>query len=268
MQGRETRDETTRFKSRSAEIVIRIYKSELTISKRNLEFLICTQFSIKDDFYYMKHINDILFNHQLINQSVTQDEIGPDGEEITHKSYGKNIQKYTGKMLTAVFKDYLIYDDIYEFMEGLYHFQDCVDAISQYAKNMNSVATVKYGFKESDYFYNPENIVNRPSILTLNQRHQKILNNNLKMKYLVRYEKRVYKRAEQKKEIAFQKQEQQLKLAYPSQSKNYKVLSNQLKEQRNERKDFSFLVDKSQVGAYSSFSTHLESFTANQRGAD
>ena len=30
----------------------------------------------------MKYINDILFNHSLLNQSVTQDEIGPDGEEV------------------------------------------------------------------------------------------------------------------------------------------------------------------------------------------
>jgi len=75
-------------------------------------------FSIKGDFYQIKHINDILFNHQLLNQSLTQDEIGPDGEEVLAKCYGKNIQKYTGKMLTAVFKDYLIYDDIYEFLEA------------------------------------------------------------------------------------------------------------------------------------------------------
>ena len=48
-------------------------------------------FSIKGDFYQIKHINDILFNHQLLNQSLTQDEIGPDGEEVLAKCYGKNI---------------------------------------------------------------------------------------------------------------------------------------------------------------------------------
>lgn len=111
--------------------------SMVSLEKYQLEQLICTQFSIKDDFYHMKHINDILFNHSLLNQSVTQDEIGPDGEELPHKSYGKNIQKYTGKLLTAVFKDYLIYDDIYEFIDGLFMSSDCIQAISQYAENMN-----------------------------------------------------------------------------------------------------------------------------------
>jgi len=67
-----------------------IISNEVLI-KYMLETLICKQFSIKDDFYHMKYINDILFNHSLLNQSITQDEIGPDGEEIPHKSYGKNI---------------------------------------------------------------------------------------------------------------------------------------------------------------------------------
>lgn len=100
--------------------------SLVSLEKYQLEQLICTQFSIKDDFYHMKHINDILFNHSLLNQSVTQDEIGPEGDELPHKSYGKNIQKYTGKLLTAVFKDYLIYDDIYEFIDGLFMSSDCI----------------------------------------------------------------------------------------------------------------------------------------------
>lgn len=53
---------------------------------------------------------------------------------------------------------------------------------------------MKYGFKPDSYLYNHENIVNRPNYVALSQRHQKILNNNLKMKYLVKYEKRVYQR--------------------------------------------------------------------------
>lgn len=96
----------------------------------------------------MKHINDILFNHQLLSQTMTLDEIGPDGEEIPRKSYGKNISKYTGKMLTAVFKDYLIFDDVYEFLEGCFNRAASVQAISNYSKNMNQVAVVKYNFKD------------------------------------------------------------------------------------------------------------------------
>ena len=65
-------------------------------------------------------------------------------------------------MLTAVFKDYLIYDDIYEFIEGVFQYKDCVQAINNYSKNMNQIATLKYGFKQSNYYLNQENIVNRP----------------------------------------------------------------------------------------------------------
>ena len=39
----------------------------------------------------MKYINDILFNHQLLNQTESEDSYGPDGEELPKRSYGKNI---------------------------------------------------------------------------------------------------------------------------------------------------------------------------------
>ena len=119
--------------------------------------------------------------------------MGPEGEEV-QKNYGKNIQKYTGKMLTAVFKDYLIYDDIYEFLEGWFSVKESKQIVFNYAANMNQIATVKYAFKQNDYSVNHENIINRPSALALNKRHQKILSNNLKLKYLMKYEKRVYHR--------------------------------------------------------------------------
>lgn len=164
------------------------------LCKRQLEQLISTQFSIKDDFYSMKYINDILFNHSLLSTSMTREEVGPEGEEVPHRCYGKNIQKYTGKMLTAVFKDYLIYDDVYEFLDGVYLSGDCVQAINQYAKNMNQIATLKYGYKLDNYTVNHENIVNRPSYIQLNKLHYKTMNNNLKLKYLIKYEKRVYQR--------------------------------------------------------------------------
>ena len=33
-------------------------------------------------------------------------------------------------MLTAVFKDYLIYDDIYEFLDGAFMASDCIQAVN------------------------------------------------------------------------------------------------------------------------------------------
>ena len=76
-----------------------------------LNSLIITKYSIKEDFYQIKNINDILFNHELLSNK------DDDEQDEINKAYGKNILKFMGKMLTAVFKDYLIYDDIYEFLE-------------------------------------------------------------------------------------------------------------------------------------------------------
>jgi len=68
-------------------------------------------------------------------------------------------------MLTAVFKDYLIYDDIYEFLDAPFKYHESASILSSYAQNMNQIATVKYGYKEHSYRSNHENIVNRPSVL-------------------------------------------------------------------------------------------------------
>jgi len=74
-------------------------------------------------------------------------------------------------MLTAIFKDYLIYDDVYEFLEGSYKYSESVNAIKQYAKDQNHIATIKYGMKLNNYSVNHENIVNHPQVLVLNQQH-------------------------------------------------------------------------------------------------
>lgn len=40
----------------------------------------------------------------------------------------------TGKLLTAVFKDYLIYDDIFEFVQCYWNAADSQKYIAKYAK--------------------------------------------------------------------------------------------------------------------------------------
>ena len=84
-----------------------------------LTYSIQLYWSIKDNFYGMKSINDILFNNQA---SASADEPG-----------GLNLQKCMGKMLTAVFKDYLIFDDIYEFLEKFYSQKTSLKLIKAYA---------------------------------------------------------------------------------------------------------------------------------------
>ena len=60
---------------------------------------------------------------------------------------------------------------------------------------MNTIAVSKYSFNGETH----ENIVNRPNYVLFNKGLLKIMNNNLKLKYLMRYEKRVEARNNQKK---------------------------------------------------------------------
>ena len=78
------------------------------VGMRRLTYAIQLNYSIKDNFYGMKSINDILFNNQL---SVEDEQVRG----------AQNLQKSMGKMLTAVFKDYLIQDDVYEFLDKFNH---------------------------------------------------------------------------------------------------------------------------------------------------
>ena len=84
----------------------------------------------------MKSVNDILFNNQS------------DDQPVETAQAGQNLQKCMGKMLTAIFKDYLIYDDIYEFMEKYYKTKTSEDFIKKYAQNCNNTAVIKYGFSK------------------------------------------------------------------------------------------------------------------------
>lgn len=110
----------------------------------------------------------------------------------------------TGKLLTAVFKDYLIYDDIFEFVQCYWNTTDSQKYISKYAKYQRQIAVVKYGYrkgpaavggeKEVSWKYNDlvsENIVNRPNSIMMTKEIQKLLAYNIKMKYFTRYEKRL-----------------------------------------------------------------------------
>ena len=55
--------------------------------------------------------------------------------------------------------------------------------------------------KLASQFYksHQENIVNRPNYLALDADHQRLMGNNLRLKYLMKYEKRVVERNLQKK---------------------------------------------------------------------
>ena len=90
-------------------------------------------------------------------------------------------------MLTAVFKDYLIFDDIYEFIDKHFTFEQSKVNLLKFAQTMNQVAVNKYAFTKSHH----ENIINRPNYVLCNRYIHKIMHNNLKMKYLMRYEQRL-----------------------------------------------------------------------------
>ena len=106
-----------------------------------------------------------------------------------------------GKMLTAVFKDYLIFDDIYEFLDKFYKLQQSKDAIKSFALSQHSIAVQKYGFKPALDIDDSlktialtgrhENVVNIPSSALLSCELRKLLYNNKRLKYLMKYEKRV-----------------------------------------------------------------------------
>ena len=104
-------------------------------------------------------------------------------------------------MLTAVFKDYLIFDDIYEFLEKFYSQKTSLKLIKAYATSQQSIACQKYGLKtQSAFFYKEhENITNRPNYVLFSPGLKKLMYNNLRLKYLMKYEKRVQERDQQKK---------------------------------------------------------------------
>jgi hypothetical protein len=64
--------------------------------------------------------------------------------------------------------------------------------MKKYTGNANNTAVMKYGYqKHLTYESKHENIVNRPNFVIFDQKHQKILYNNIRLKYLMRYDKRV-----------------------------------------------------------------------------
>ena len=120
-----------------------------------------------------------------------QNEEDDEQDEI-NRVYGKNILKYIGKMLTAVFKDYLIYDDIYEFLEpSIYTRDQSRRNIMTYAKNCAEMAHKKYAFKNHSFSRNHENFTNRPNYMLLSAPLSKMISRNLKTKYQQKYQKRV-----------------------------------------------------------------------------
>lgn len=159
------------------------------VGMKRLTYAIQLNYSIKDNFYGMKSINDILFNNQL---SVEDEQVRG----------AQNLQKSMGKMLTAVFKDYLIQDDVYEFLDKFNHLSSSKEAIVAHCENQHSIAVQKYGYKAMPLencprvkrhysFDEHENIVNSPSHALLCLALRKMLYNNKRMKYLMKYEKRV-----------------------------------------------------------------------------
>lgn len=185
-----------------------------------------TKYSIGDDDYLVKCVNDILFNKRLGDDDTTanarrggrqkRDIVQRLKEQLSDKRYNlMNIQKLSGQFLLAAFKDYLIYDEIYDFAECFTPTHESQQEIIYYIQSQRQKAVVKYGFKRCPkgvcawqfHGRHNENIVNRPSMALHSKRLQTFLSNNLKLKYLMRYEKRA---AEQKLRIKMKEKEAQL----------------------------------------------------------
>lgn len=193
--------------------------------QKNLLNSVRQKYSIGDENYLFKCVNDILFNKRLDDDDAAsnsrrgerskRDIVQRLKERLSDKSLRlMNIQKLSGQFLLAAFKDYLIYDEIYDFVECFTPTHESRQEIIYYIQTQRQKAVVKYGFKRCPrglcawqfHGRRNENIVNRPSMALQNKRLQAVLGNNLKMKYLMRYEKRA---AEQKLRVKAKEREAQ-----------------------------------------------------------
>ena len=139
-----------------------------------------------DNYYYIKSINDILFNNQVI------DHFSKETNKIKKKEgmvvnphfmikkdsniYNGQYYNYgfsTGKLLRSVFKDCLIFDDIYEFIDQYLTLRHSPPLLIKYAREQRQIAVHKYGFKDANTIRSRrelarnenENIVNHPCFL-------------------------------------------------------------------------------------------------------
>lgn len=96
------------------------------------------------------------------------------GQKGSKKNW--NLQQLTGKLLTAVFKDFLIFDDIFEFVQCYWTANDSSKYIIKYAKYQRQVSVVKYGYQKwpvidgciwNYHHLRAENIVNRPTAVRM-----------------------------------------------------------------------------------------------------
>ena len=97
-------------------------------------------------------------------------------------------------MLRSVFKDYLILDDVFEFLNYYVSLKTSPQLLLKYSAEQRQVAVGKYGFREGkegvmSYLQN-ENIVNHPNFFVYSREIQGFLAKNIKLKYYLRYEKR------------------------------------------------------------------------------
>lgn len=100
-----------------------------SLVQTNLKRVVRQKYSIGHENYLYKCINDILFNKRMDDEDSSgtakgskkghkRDLILRLKEKIHDSVFSKmNIQKQSGQFLLAAFKDYLIYDEIYDFVE-------------------------------------------------------------------------------------------------------------------------------------------------------
>lgn len=113
-----------------------------TIIQNQLKNIVSKKYSIKNDFYHVKHVNDIIFhNTSKDNESMIFEE------DKLDQYRSKDVHQVTGKLLTAVFKDYLIYDDIFEFFNRKFTREQSCKVIKEYADHQRQIAVTKYGWQ-------------------------------------------------------------------------------------------------------------------------
>ena len=116
------------------------------------------KYSMGEENYLVKCVNDILFNKRLDEDETAanarrgdrpkRDLVQRLKDQLSDKRYNSmNIQKLSGQFLLAAFKDYLIYDEIYDFMECFTPTYESQQEIVCYIQSQRQKAVVKYGFK-------------------------------------------------------------------------------------------------------------------------
>ena len=117
------------------------------------------KFCVDDDYYHIKSINDILFNNH-VTEHFSKDTLKKKNKNSTKLTNPYEISKLeqdqnhvgfaTGKMLRSVFKDFLILDDVFEFLNAYAAIKTSRSGIVKYANDQRQIAVHKYGFRDAN----------------------------------------------------------------------------------------------------------------------